>query len=473
MDLVTKVEQQIRAERLLEAKDCIVVAVSGGPDSAALLHILFLLSETWHWSLVVAHVNHQFRMEESAREAEFVRTLSESYGLPCEVGVINVPAYIAETGANPQAAAREKRYAFLHAVAQTYHANRIALAHHADDQAETVLMRLLRGTGVSGLSGIPVRRREKNVELVRPLLRIYKSELLAYCAEHGLEYCEDSSNRETKYVRNQIRLHVMPFLARFNSQLPQSLNRLSTIISSEDEYMETETELLFKRHVTHTEGGYSFSRQWFGTLHIALQRRLIKLILSYLANRPVEVDFSRVEQVRESILQSGRSNVRMMVSGRIFLTTEYDTALLHTMVLPQGKYAYQVDLGTEMIDILEANVRITCEWLDNGRSALRLGRNPAGDELLLDQDQVAFPLVVRSRIEGDRISVLGLNGSKKVKDIFIDDKVPPSQRDLIPILADATGRILWIAGLRRSKHALVTEKTRRILYMKLLHLEKD
>ncbi|WP_260115400.1 tRNA lysidine(34) synthetase TilS [Paenibacillus hexagrammi] len=159
--LAAKVELNIREHQLIKRGNAVVVAVSGGPDSVALLHILFVLSGKYDWKLIVGHVNHSFRGAESDAEADYVAGLAAELGLPCEVGVIDMPAYIEEHGANTQAAAREKRYEFLHGVAARYKADCIALAHHADDQAETILMRLLRGTGPSGLAGMSERRSEK------------------------------------------------------------------------------------------------------------------------------------------------------------------------------------------------------------------------------------------------------------------------------------------------------------------------
>ena len=196
--LLAVVERHLLDRQFINRGDAVVVAVSGGPDSVTLLHILFLLSGRYGWRLVAAHVNHRFRGAESDREAAFVADFAAKLGLPCRIATIDVPAFIEETALNAQTAARIKRYAFLHEVAAEFGAARIALAHHADDQAETLVMRILRGTGPTGLAGMPERRWEKKVELIRPLLRIYKSELLHYLAEHDLPYCLDSSNDERK-----------------------------------------------------------------------------------------------------------------------------------------------------------------------------------------------------------------------------------------------------------------------------------
>ena len=191
-----------REEGLWSPGDTMVVAVSGGPDSMALLHVLHRLSATESLSLVAAHVDHGFRGEESAKEAESVRQYAASLGIPCESTFIDMPAYIEESRMNGQAASREKRYDYLLGVAHTYGASRIALAHHADDQAETVLMRILRGTGLGGLAGISISRPEKNVELIRPFLRTYKADILRYCKLWAIPYSQDSSNGQ-RYLFSQ------------------------------------------------------------------------------------------------------------------------------------------------------------------------------------------------------------------------------------------------------------------------------
>jgi tRNA(Ile)-lysidine synthase len=468
MSLVTRVERLLQTEQLFQEGECIVVAVSGGPDSVALLHLLFALSQRWSWRLVVAHLNHGFRGKESEAEALFVADWAGKLGLPCEIAHLDVPQYIRDTGKNPQTASRELRYRFLHETALQYGAVRIATAHQADDQAETLLMRLLRGTGPAGLSGIPMRRMEKEVELVRPLLRIYKSELLEYCHLHHLTYFTDSSNLETKYFRNEIRLDLLPILKKYNDQLPQSLNRLSDMMTVEHDYMEGQTRVIFEEGVSKGSDSCQWSRKWFMQLHVALQRRLIKLILNYLAFEADSMDFLKLEHMRDAILGDESSNLSLHIGGNLVFTREYDRIYLHNDVVPSLPYDYAIELDQQCLTIQETGAMLKCMWLERDPQLTdgilpNLGRNTAW----FDAEQLLFPLKVRNRRDGDRIYLLGLDGTKKVKDIFIDAKIPPSVRLQIPVLTDDQDNILWLPGVRRSKHALVTAQTTRILCLEL------
>jgi tRNA(Ile)-lysidine synthase len=470
MNLVSKVQLRMEKEQLVHPGDAVVVAVSGGPDSVALLHVLFLLSQSMQLRLVVAHLNHGFRGAESDEEAEFVTGLAASLKLPCEIGNIDVPSYIEETSLNPQAAAREKRYDFLHEIADQYGAARIALAHHADDQAETVLMRVIRGTGPSGLAGIPERRREKKVELIRPLLRIYKAEVIQHCEQYGLSYRIDSSNNLRKYFRNQVRLDIMPMLKQYNEQLPESLNRLAEMMHDEDGFMESKAEQAFAEWVMAEPSCCRFSRLDFARLHLALQRRLIKLILSYLALPPERIDFTKIELARKVILQKQTSNVKLDIFEHICLLKEYDDVRFQALVPAVGPFSYQVLLENGEQSIQEAGVRFRFsiqELLETGKEGSP-PRPKTAKEAYFDLMGLALPLVFRNRLPGDRIEAYGLNGSKKVKDMFIDAKLPPSQRDAVPLLVDVTGQVLWIPGFRRSKHAAVGVSTKHLLHVELL-----
>ncbi|OAS19495.1 tRNA lysidine(34) synthetase TilS [Paenibacillus oryzisoli] len=467
-DLVARVERRIEEEKLADAGDVIVVAVSGGPDSVALLHVLFRLAATHQWTIVVAHVNHQFRGSESDAEAGFVKELATGLALPCEIGVIDVPAYIEESSLNGQAAAREKRYEFLHRVANQYGAHRIALAHHADDQAETMLMRILRGTGPSGLVGMPERRREKKVELIRPFLRIYKSDIVNYCAQHEITYCKDSSNELRKYFRNRIRLDLMPMLKQYNEQLPESLNRLTDVMQAENDYLDGETDKIFRRIVTFQSNICRLNRSEFAELHVALQRRLIKLILNCLCLERERLVYTRIERVRELMLKDQMSNQVLQVDEQIYIVREYGSIQFQTFAPDPKPYAYEIRLTSNELELPDMNAKLIYAWMPLSSYKQAATSPDHNSDVFLDADHVELPLCLRSRRSGDRLEPLGLNGSKKVKDMFIDAKMPKARREAIPLLVDASGRILWIAGFRRSKHALVGPDTERVLHMKLV-----
>ncbi|TXK78253.1 tRNA lysidine(34) synthetase TilS [Paenibacillus sp. N3.4] len=464
-NLVATVEQRIVEEHLVDAGDVVVVAVSGGPDSVALLHVLFSLADRYSWKLVVAHLNHQFRGAESDAEAAYVGELAALMGLPCEIGVIDVPAYIQQTSLNGQAAAREKRYEFLLQVAADYQAQRIAFAHHADDQAETILMRLLRGTGPSGLVGMPERRSEKKVELIRPFLRIYKTDIVNYCAQHEITYYKDSSNELRKYFRNQVRLDIMPMLKQYNEQLPESLNRLTEMMRAEDDYLTEAAQHAFHQIITCEQAVCRFERSDFTKLHVALQRRLIKLILNCLCLGSDRLDFTKIEFIRAFVLHEQVSNQIFQADEQLYIVREYE-AIQFQIIAPSSRpYMYEVEYGSSELSLPEAETQMCCSWIKMGKEIS--ASSSTATEVFLDLDQLSLPLAVRSRRLGDRFEPYGLNGSKKVKDMFIDAKMPLSRRDVIPMLVDASGRILWIAGFRRSKHALVGSDTEHVLHMKL------
>lgn len=471
---MSEVEATIIEDKLIEQGDFVVVAVSGGADSVALLHILHSLKEQRGWNLVVAHVNHEFRGKESDQEASFVKELAASLDLPCEIGVIDVPAYIEQSLLNTQVAAREKRYEFLHQVAGKYNAKRIALAHHANDQAETVLMRLLRGTGPSGLAGILPKRNEKNVELIRPLLRIKKEMLITYCHEQHIDYCNDSSNLLRKYFRNEIRLDIIPYLQQFNEQFPEALTRLAELMRAEDEYMEQETVKVMDELVTKHDDEYRLTRSLFIQYPIALQRRVIKLILNYLVSPDKPLDFTKLENIRELIVREFPTTQILPIIGGVHIVREYDQINFVKILVGTESFCYLINDPEDMVNIKIGNGLLTFRVLDVQDNQVKEGmpidspRRTDCTEAWFDLDDVQFPLIVRNRINGDRIEPFGLNGSKKVKNMLIDAKVPPRQRAHIALLVDSGHKVLWIPGFRQSRHALVQKgTTKRILHVKL------
>ncbi|MFB9324346.1 tRNA lysidine(34) synthetase TilS [Paenibacillus aurantiacus] len=459
-ELIHKVRTQAAARKLWERGDTIIVAVSGGPDSTALLDLLHRIQGDEGLRLVAAHVDHGFRGEESAAEAVAVRRFAKNLGIPCESVFIDLPVYIEETGMNSQAAAREKRYDFLLRTARKYGARRIALGHHADDQAETVLMRLLRGTGTTGLAGIAFSRDEKNVQLIRPLLRITKTALVQYCKARGLTVTDDSSNHKRDYTRNRIRLDLMPVLRSFNPQLSDSLVRLSDIAAEEDDWMESEAKEAFRRLAVAEADGYRLERGALLGLHVALQRRLIKLILIHMGMEKETTPFDTVESMREAAREDAASTWRIDAGGGIRFAREYEVLRFwRGGVHAPGAYRYELEAAVNQLYIAEAGIALSLT-LEQAAGTTK----PAGRcEAMFDAERLEFPLVARNRLPGDRMRVLGLNGTKKVQDMFVDERIPPSRRGLMPLLADASGDIIWIPGVRRGEAAQVTEVTRQVL----------
>ncbi len=448
------------AERGLWSKgDIMVVAVSGGPDSMALLHLLHSLSDEQGLKLVAAHADHGFRGEESASELRFVAEYAQRLGVPCESVTLDMPAYIEETRMNAQAAAREKRYEFLHRTATKWGAASIALAHHADDQAETVLMRLLRGTGLTGLAGMQSIRREKNVQLIRPLLRMNKSDLVDYCESQGVPYCIDSSNFKRHYWRNRVRLDVLPYLMQYNPQLPQTLLRLADVAGAENDWLDSQASELFGRLVQARADECRVNCSELTGVHVALQRRLIKLILNYLSRDTDLAAFEAIEAMRLAAAPEAPATWRMDAGDGIRCVREYGVIRwIRISERPEfgGAEPYAVEVNEEP----EGRIIVPGGWTFRFRriAAEEGPLRPASRfEACFDASRLQFPLTIRNRRPGDRIQILGLNGSKKVQDMFVDEKIPPSERPGYPLLFDAEGKLLWIPGLRRSSHAAVEQ----------------
>lgn len=465
--LVERVRRIGEEHRLWSPGDCIVVAVSGGPDSIALLYIMHAIAKRMErgLSLVCAHINHGFRPEESLEEVEFVQGLAGQLDLPFELGNLDIPSYMEQSGKGTQLAAREKRYEFLHAVAEKYGAASIALAHHADDQAETVMMRILRGSGSSGLAGMRIKRLERNVNLIRPLLRIYKAEILQACQESGIPYRIDSSNLQNKYARNAIRLDVLPFLGQYNGQLAESLNRLADTLGEEDDYMQQVTSQVYRELVTSNGEDLTFQIGPFTSLHAALQRRLIKLILNYLPSGMEEIDFVKIERVRQGAIQVMPTTWSLDLGGGLQCVREYDTIrFIPNAAEDSLRYTYRVDKVPAEVAIQGLGTNLLFTQTAAGQGAVSTMAH-GNDRAVFDADKLVYPLTVRSRQPGDMMKVMGLNGTKKVKDIFIDEKIPPSLRSRIPIVTDGLGQILWIPGIRRSSIAAVGQHTSSVVLM--------
>ncbi|MDG0795323.1 tRNA lysidine(34) synthetase TilS [Cohnella ginsengisoli] len=454
-DLAVRIARLLRDTFGIGPGARIVAGVSGGPDSMAMLHLLQAPAVRDGWLVIAAHVNHGFRGTESDAEAALVRETAAAWGIPFELAEIDMPAYIEATGLNSQAASRERRYAFLRDVARRHGAKTIAVAHHADDQAETVLMRMLRGSGVTGLAGIPMRRAEEELELIRPLLRITKGELLAYNERHGVPFATDSSNAKTHYVRNAIRLEALPYLERYNPDLRAGLARLAELASADDDYMEAEARRALAAGARRSGGGWRLDARLVRGFHLALQRRMIKLILNGLAGPHAQARFEQVEEI-VAILTAARPDVaRVDIGGGLVLLREYGYAYIGPAPDAQAGYAYTVAELPARTERLEVSVPECGLVFRFSREAGICDPSPGSRwEAFFDEAELALPLAVRSRMPGDRMEPLGLNGSKKVQDILVDAKVPRSLRHLKPLLIDGDGRILWIPGLRRSRHAV-------------------
>lgn len=454
-DILSKVKNTISIYNMFNQETPIVVGVSGGPDSMALLDIL---AKIYPDNLVVAHLDHQFRGDEAREDAKFVKRESEKRGIPVELGEYDVPLFIKETGMGAQEAARTIRYQFYQDVANKWNSKQLALGHHANDQAETILMRLIRGTGIHGLSGIPYSRNWDTIQIFRPLLDLTRQEIEQYCIENNIDYRIDKSNFATKYTRNEIRLNALPFLEKYNPKFVEHLHQFGKIVQDENSYLEGVAEQFLEQNIEErTTTTIKLNVLTLQSLHIALQRRIIHLILRYL-NLHKELSFIHIEGIISLLKHSHPSKSIDLPGIRVF--RNYEQIVFNIVENNNSEpFFYNVRIPGE-VTLQAVNKKVEVFLTD---SNIKLN----GLWAVFDYDQLSNnELIIRSRKNGDRIELLGTEGSKKLKDIFIDQKIPRNERELTPIV-EQDGKILWVPGIKRSSYALVSNNTKRFVYIVL------
>lgn len=462
--LPVKIKETITRFSLLNRGDHVVVAVSGGPDSVCLLSVLHALAGDFNLSLHVAHLDHMFRGGESAAEARFVAELAKRFGLPYTVEKFDVPAYCGEKGLPAQAGAREVRYGFLSRLAGTGTSSRIATGHTASDQAETVLLRLIRGAGLSGLSGIPVKRGN----IIRPLLEVSRDEVLEYLGANGLEYVSDSSNEKPLYSRNRIRMNVLPVLQQFNGSIVQTLAAEAALIRDEDEFIDScarkSAAALFEQRA----GAVYVKREPFGALEQALKRRVLRLAAEAAG---ADLTLLSLVQIDEALafLSQAQTGRTMQLPGLLEIEREYDRFIVRLQTATQP-YSHSLAVpGVTRIPGLNLEVEtVLRERLPGGPEATEdcVEENYLW-QALFDYDKISAGIKLRNRLPGDWFCPAGMGGkSKKLQDFFVDAKVPRSRRDMVPVLS-AGDDILAVAGLRMDQRFQPQRDTKKVLILRL------
>lgn len=464
MDLAPRVLSFIRKLEMVSAGDLVLVAVSGGPDSVALLHLLWRLRTELGISLAVVHLNHMIRGEEARADALFVQDLARSLGLEAYVKDFNVPAYREETGLSLQEAARQIRYQFFAEVAQKTSASRVALGHHADDQAETVLFNFLRGTGLAGLKGIPPVRGI----YIRPLLCVRRREIEEYCQQFSLPVREDPSNKKPIYTRNRIRWELIPRLEReYNPRLVRVLVNLAELCREEDSYMEEQAASLF-RQALKAEGESLLALDAFKLRSSprALLRRVVRQAWRCISHSFGDLPYERVEAVlgllekpeEGKLVELPRKITVLYRQGELrFATGEGEETVpfyRYPLVVPGATYIPEIDRTIVALLIAPSEApppRSLSPW-----------------EALLDYDLLPpGVLEVRRRREGDRFHPLGLPGKTKLKKFLINQNIPREERDRLPLVVCGE-EILWVGGVRPAEPWKVTSRTRKCLFLRLV-----
>lgn len=453
-----KVRGTLSRYGMIQQGDLVVVAVSGGPDSVCLLHILNELKDELHVHPIVAHFDHGLRPAEDESETGFVRGLAESLKLPFE----SAKGRLLEKKApgSKEELARNARYAFLKRVRKKHGAQKIALGHNLNDQAETILMRLLRGSGPSGLTGIPPCR---DGFIIRPLIEIERPEIEQYLKAKKLPSVTDSSNIRTDHLRNRIRLELMPLLDRHQPRLAQLLGQTAEILRNEDEYLGRIVQAWLKKEIIRgLDNSYELSIASFLDLPVALRRRATRQLIGMVKKDLRRIGWDHIEAI-QTLVQSEKPQAALKLPGGIQVRRTYDRLSFHAREKMKTKrFSYTLDAPGDYM-IKEIGRTLSIEEKNNRRGLHLRG---LALTVFLDAQELRFPLTLRTFKEGDRFIPFGMKGHRKLKDFFVDLKVPMEERRSTPILCCDDAPV-WVCGFRIDDRFKVTPETKRVLKVTL------
>lgn len=456
--MLQKIMETIKENAMLNKEDKIIVGVSGGPDSMCLLHILNTLRNTYFIDIVAAHLNHGLRGKDADEDEEYVKEFCEKNNIEFYSKKVNIEELSNTWGISSEMAGREARYSFFLELFNKLGANKIAIAHNANDQCETILMRIIRGTGLEGLEGIkPVR----DEIYIRPLIKVTRDEIEDYCDKNNINPRIDKTNLQNIYSRNKIRLELIPYIKEnFNSHVIEVVNRLGENIKVDNDFMEKKSKEVFGKYCNLTSNKVKIKSEAFNE-HKALLSRMIRKAVELVKGNLVNFERVHVEYIIS--LQGGNTGKEIELPGGIRALNNYGEIILSK----ESKNEIKKNLETYEISLNERNkigrFNIEANTLDK-KFLERVKENSL--EQYFDYEKVNGNISFRYRKEGDKFQPLGMKGTKKLKDIFMDLKIPKSLRDNIPIICVGE-EIAWIVGYRISDKFKVDKTTNKLLKIKL------
>lgn len=461
--LVSRIARQILNNHLFAQDDTVIVAVSGGPDSSALLHLLFRIG--LQAGLVGVYIDHGLRPDETGNEIKIAAAFCATLKIPFETIAVDVSSHRLQTGASIEEAARTVRYAALESARIRHNASVIAVGHTADDQAEEILLRLIRGSGRAGLSGMSGLH---NL-IVRPLLNERKDVLIDYLYRNKIPYCLDSSNQSRRFLRNRVRLDLLPYLEQnFNPGIRETLLRTAEIFRLEEELLEQMTQESCTRLIRSSKESVSLEEPHpnelilaippFLKIPVAIQRRVLETLFWRMSSPP---GFKQIEQVR-NLLVSGNTGNEIHLGHGLRVWRTGDEALFSHPGGLQGLRGSGLRPKTISLmidgpgDYIVAGHRLHIHLTEQQPS------RPGPGEIFLDADRLSFPLQLRHFLPGERFWPLGAPGRKKLSRFLNDAKIPRQKRQDFPVLV-AAGKIVAVVGLRIDHDVRLREDSRRIL----------
>lgn len=469
-----RLEGTISAHAMLGRNESVLVGVSGGADSVSLLHGLLFLSRDWRWRIGVAHLNHGLRDGESDEDACYVEAVARKLGLPFYKEKADLHARCAAEGISTEEAGRNARYEFFNKIALQKDYGKIAVGHQQQDAAEQVLLNLLRGAGPDGLCGLAAVRGR----VIRPLIETPRKEIEQFLTENNLTYRFDQSNTDNRFTRNRVRNRLLPELEDYNPEIVESLFRLSKVMREETEWIGTVIEPLYESAVVNRNSEFrelALCVNRISRLHRAVLRRILRRAIAEIKGDLRRIEYQHIEDAISLVNRRVSYPAQIHLPGRVRVIRHenriefkqekkslrffsgFDRSL---KTVPFAYTVERINAGSKSVWIAELKCGLVFSL--PGNHVINSFPGAHEQTALMDLERVEFPLIIRNPRQGDRFTPLGMHGTMKLKEFFINNKVSPDKRSRTPVV-ESGGRIIWIAGMRIDERVKITDSTKNIL----------
>ena len=462
---LSAVRKNIKKYNMIDTGDVLVLGVSGGYDSIMLLDIMYKLKKDFKYEIVVAHVNHGVRGKESDQDEKFVENRAKKYGIEFFSKKVDMNGYAKEKGISPEEAGRILRYSFFREILRKYLHGKIVVAHNKNDQSETVLMRIMRGTGIDGLRGIEY----VNNEIIRPILNISRKEIEDYCIDNKLDPKMDSTNLETIYARNKVRLELIPYIEEnFNENIIDTLFRFSNIMVRDSEYLNKVTlEEYIKIIIKKSDNKVTINNGQLISLDEAIKTRVIRRIIGDILGNTIGIEERHIRDILK-FSKEGNTGKYLNLPNNLLVKINYNKLSIEKSgINVKVRYNYMITTN-DIFNIPETGDTLELTVIDRDE----VDFNKDSNIEYFDLDKIKGDISVRNRRDGDRIKLFGSGGTKKLKNYFIDEKIERDEREILPILL-FDDEIAWIIGRKRGNIASLSDSTKKVLVVKYINKNEN
>ena len=461
-DIKERFKKNLRNKNLISNNNRLLLGVSGGPDSLTMLDLFTSIRDDFNLEIIVFHLNHLFR-EEAGQEAEYVRRICEKKNLKAIIKTHDVPKYVENNNLSPEEGAREIRFKYLKEIFQNEDIDKIGLAHNKDDLVETVLLNIFRGSGMRGLKGIEDEVTIEGMKIIHPLLIFFRSEIIDYCNSNGLEPVYDPSNDSNLYSRNRIRNNILPLIEnQINPNVKQVITRMTESVKEDYNFIKQYSDKKFKELlIEKDEQKYILDLKKIKDLHPTLIKRIINIIVKELKGNIDNFYYKHYNDII-NFIDANNTGDLLDLPDNINIKISYDKLIVIKGTFSKTeKYSKLIEDEGEYL--LPYNQKLAVNIIPK---KLNWRNYKDKNSCLIDFNKVVFPLKVRNRRDGDTFIPLGMEGHKKVKDFFIDNKVPDYMRDKIPIVFDGKGNLIWICGYRMAESFKLEKESKKTILIK-------